>query len=117
MLRYALLLLLLPWHASAQDDPFSVSSLLVGCQRAAETSKATGLMAVYNEGTCVGVVAGLIGVRTYLDAQHRFCMPQDANVGQAVKIVAKFGNDRPDIRHLELWTVALMALRQAWPCR
>ena len=71
----------------------------------------TGDEAFYS-GVCVGTVDTLVF------AGNGVCRPAGATVGQAVRIVVKYIDDRPAMHNeTSFKLVARHALRAAWPCK
>jgi len=52
-------------------------------------------------------------------ARSRFgiCAPKEATVGQAVRVVVAYIDQRPERMHESFRQLAIEALQQAWPCR
>jgi hypothetical protein len=61
--------------------------------------------------TCVGLVEGLAYARPGI------CTPPNVTRGQAVRVVVKYIDDRPQRLHEDFRELALEALRAAWPCK
>jgi Rap1a immunity proteins len=53
----------------------------------------------------------------HLDASLGFCVPDRSTVGQAVRVVVAYIDQRPERMHEYFEVLALEALRRAWPCR
>jgi hypothetical protein len=65
---------------------------------------------------CAATVNTAYRLGPFLMSELRFCPPQQSSMGQALSIVVKHMTDNPDKRHYELHNIAVLALRQAWPC-
>jgi hypothetical protein len=46
-----------------------------------------------------------------------FCSPSDVTLGQALDVVKRYLETRPEQRHLSADFLASQAMRAAWPCR
>ncbi|WP_369412695.1 Rap1a/Tai family immunity protein [Neoroseomonas alba] len=63
----------------------------------------------YAQGLCAGkveTVASLVA-----------CFPPEATVGQMIRVVARYIDERPARLHENFIVLARDALQQAWPCR
>lgn len=47
----------------------------------------------------------------------RMCVPEDATLGQMIRVVVKYIEERPAEMHLLFVALAMLALRDAWPCK
>jgi Ssp1 endopeptidase immunity protein Rap1a len=107
MTRYAVAILLaLTMPASAQDIN-SANFFLPGCK--AFIPRLTSRD--FEGGRCVGFVHGL------LFAVENICQPQGATIGQAVAVVIKYIEARPERTHESFGVLAYEALAAAWPCK
>jgi Rap1a immunity proteins len=105
----AILLLALTMPASAQDTT-TANQMLPGCKGLLDNSMTSGV-SVYQQGRCGGYVAGLV----YGGGQE-FCSPKGVSIGQAVAVVIKYIEARPERMHEPFADLALEALKAAWPC-
>lgn len=46
-----------------------------------------------------------------------FCSPSDVTLGQALDVVRRYLESRPEQRHLSADFLASQAMRAVWPCR
>ena len=83
--------------AFAQDRGYEV---IDGCKRFVESRAPKTFTEVHKEGTCYGV-----------------CLPERYSMGQAVRIVVTYMEKHPDQMHEQFAYLALLALRDAWPCK
>jgi hypothetical protein len=68
----------------------------------------------YRQGICGGIVRAMFFfARTRLEV----CTPDGANLGQAVRVVVAYIDQRPERLHERFEALALEALQKAWPCR
>jgi hypothetical protein len=74
-------------------------------------------------GICLGTVAA---IRDFMDMENkakaapdpikRACIPRDVTGGQLVRVVVAFADKHPDILHLRLSALTVLALVSTWPC-
>ena len=107
------LLMLSPVPGSAQsnDDTQSANFLLPYCR---EWMKGEKTML---SGVCVGSVGTMASMAGILEPGFRFCPPKGGSRDQAVAVVVKFLEAHPEQWHEHFSTLALAAMKQAWPCR
>jgi Rap1a immunity proteins len=106
----AILLLALTMPASAQDTT-TANQMLPGCKGLLDNSMTSGV-SVYQQGRCGGYVASLV----YGGGQE-FCSPKEVSIGEAVAVVIKYIEARPERMHEPFGGLALEALIAAWPCK
>jgi hypothetical protein len=51
------------------------------------------------------------------DSVLGFCVPDRSTVGQAVRVIVAYVDQRPERMHEHFEVLVLEALRRAWPCR
>ena len=107
----AILLLALTTPVSAQDTT-TANQMLPGCKGLLDNSMTSGV-SVYQQGRCGGYVAGLV----YGEGEQEFCSPKGVSIGQAVAIVIKYIEARPERMHEDFGKLAIEALTAAWPCK
>ena len=69
---------------------------------------------------CTGFVAGLLDLNVTMEVHGRrplWCAPDGVTYGQAVKIVATYGEKNPTKLHLLYAELATTALAEAFPCK
>jgi hypothetical protein len=91
---------------SRQDDLLSANGVMPGCREEINTSN------VFLRGYCLGSIR----VMLYLHPRLFFCAPSGATVGQALRVVVLYIDQRPARLHERFEDLALEALQQAWPC-
>jgi hypothetical protein len=62
-------------------------------------------------GYCAGMVTGIFEVAIGA------CAPRNVTTGQAVRVVVKYIDDRPERLNESFSMLAVEALRAAWPCK
>lgn len=93
-----------------QTAPLRVASanfVSMGCRAFIERSTAEP----YAQGMCAGKVMAVAGLATGI------CYPSEVTVGQMIRVVARYIDERPARLHENFLILAREALRQAWPCR
>jgi hypothetical protein len=106
-MRYAVAILFaLTMPASAEI--YSANSILPGCKAIVADHPAT-----FDMGRCAGFVHALFFA---VDGRH-FCWPQGVTIGQAVAVVVKYIEARPERMHEHFGMLAIEAMREAWPCK
>jgi hypothetical protein len=73
----------------------------------------TSGVSVYHQGRCGGYVAGLV----YGVGGQEFCSPKGVSIDEAVAVVIKYIEARPERMHEPFGGLALEALIAAWPCK
>jgi hypothetical protein len=66
----------------------------------------------FGEGFCLGVVDGAVATAHNLD----FCIPEQTPRIQIVRVVIHYMEEHPEQQHYQLSTLALLALRNSYPC-
>jgi hypothetical protein len=64
-------------------------------------------------GVCIGIIRTMLHFSSALGS----CAPAAASVGQTVREVVLYIDQRPERMHERFETLALEAQQQAWPCR
>jgi Rap1a immunity proteins len=62
---------------------------------------------------CLGMLDGLI----YLSSHVGICPPEEGTMGQAVRVVVRYMEMRPQRLHEPFKQLAVDAMRAAWPCK
>jgi Rap1a immunity proteins len=110
----ALALLAQQGVALAQSkDIYSANFIIRGC-RSHLANDARDLLTATLDGHCAGVVTTIYFFKT---THFGICAPRGANVGQAIRVVVNYIDQRPQRMHENFMLLALEALQQAWPCR
>jgi hypothetical protein len=106
-----LVLLLLPARAPASEFD-SANYLLPKCKLLL-SDKSAGT----ESGICMGVMLTFKSTGAFLANDVRVCVPEDATLRQMIRVVVKYIEERPEKMHVPFVALALLALRDAWPCR
>jgi hypothetical protein len=67
-------------------------------------------------GECFGAIEAIYMLRRALDPSIRFCPPPRVDMGQNVKIVAKYLKDHPEQMSDDFTSLVVRAFDEAWPC-
>jgi hypothetical protein len=108
----AILLLALTMPARAEDTK-SANYVLWGCKALLAGGEPT-VGEAWSRGHCVGFIAGLVygtGGGTLV------CQPEGVTIGQALAVVIKYIEARPQRMHEPFGVLAVEAMREAWPCK
>jgi hypothetical protein len=71
----------------------------------------------YETGLCLGIIRGLMHNAEVHYPLQRFCPPDGVTYGQARRVVVDKMVRTPGILHRNFEDIAILALREAWPCR
>jgi hypothetical protein len=93
--------------ANAQDRA-SANHRMPGCRSAIAPNDNSN---PYMQGVCTGTVDAL------QFASVDLCAPPESTIGQALRVVVKYIDDRPARMHEDFKILALEAMRAAWPCK
>jgi hypothetical protein len=109
-LRYilAVLFTLIFSTAHADDDVNSANFYLPGCQDFIAGTNS------FFAGRCVGVIEGL-GILERLN--HVWCAPNASTSEQWVRVIVYYIEARPERMHEDFRSLAIEALKVAWPCQ
>lgn len=107
--RYAVAILIALTMPASAEDLNSANYFMSGCKGFLDASTPT--VNAVNQGLCAGFIAG-IGY-----AAASVCVPQGVTNNQAVAVVVKYIEARPERMHERFADLALEALTAAWPCK
>lgn len=104
----AIFVLTLTLYATAafSADSDSANWVMVGCRHSIRDSQAEN----FRQGVCAGTVRALV------NTDPQICAPQGATGGQSIRIVVQYIEAVPARHHENFVTLALEAMRKAWPC-
>jgi len=109
----ALMALTVTTAAAAEKDMSSANFFLPHCKVSLDP-KARDYSFV--SGVCAGSVSGLVFALATL-TPGTLCIPAAANTSQMVRVVIRYVETRPQRMHEPFESLALEALRDAWPCK
>jgi len=91
----------------------SANSLMPGC-RDALSQPASNQLQGYVKGECTAVIRTII----FFGQSHLgICLPNQATLGQAIRVIVLYIDQRPERMDERFELVAGEALRRAWPCK
>jgi hypothetical protein len=93
----------LPVTGHAEEGFMSANQVMTGCRAFIAESNSD----LFLQGVCIGLVTATAGG----------CLPSGVTVGQEVRAVAGYIDDRPNRHHEDFRVLVLEALKEAWPCR
>jgi hypothetical protein len=64
-----------------------------------------------NAGFCAGLITAIT------DSHSLVCPPEGTTATQSAGVLMRFMDERPEIRHEDLYELTVLALRDAWPCK
>jgi hypothetical protein len=76
---------------------------------------AQGDVSTYSAGQCDGMIAAIFAVGPSL-GEARFCAPNGATTGQALRIVIRYFENAPEKMNENFIARAIAVLHNAWPC-
>jgi hypothetical protein len=112
MTRYAVAILLALTMPASAEDTTTANQMLPGCKGLLEDRMTSGV-SVYQQGRCGGYVASLV----YGVGEQEFCSPKGVSIGQALAVVVKYIEARPERMHESFGLLAVEAMQAAWPCK
>jgi hypothetical protein len=93
----------------AAEDPFSANAVMPGCREAENYNSRIH----YDRGLCMGIVSGVVSTLQ----TSTICAPPGVTNFQAIRVIVKYIDDRPEKLHQQFFALAIEALRAAWPCK
>jgi hypothetical protein len=121
-------LLVVTGHAQEQERQrgFTANEVMKGCRASVAGPTSGDATISYWRGVCVGTVHSLTMMAEALTlagaSKFPVCPPRrqgqtDWTIGQSVRVVAKYIDDRPNRLHESFSKLAIEALAEAWPCK
>src|SRR5262245_40957951 len=117
-LALGLLAAALPQNADAQQH-MTANDLVPPCKDvivSAET-QAMKFNTAWQQGICVGIIAGLSAVGKDLPPGASWCGRQNVTIEQMVRVVVAYIERRPQRMHEDFRQLAVEAFHEAWPCK
>jgi hypothetical protein len=115
----SIIVLSLVGTASAGEDSHSANAIMPGCRGFLSNSDVTPVEA-YEQGYCAGILEGL-GYEAELSErvfkQAVFCVPEHVTREQELRVIVTYIDKHPEKMHQHFAFLAIMALRDAWPCK
>jgi Rap1a immunity proteins len=111
LLGAAALALTATMAGAAEKDMSSANFTMRGCRDFLRPALPTNAIEAFDAGNCAGIVEGI----NFVDEST--CMPKGVTAEQSVRVVVAYIDARPARMHESFKSLALEALRAAWPCR
>ena len=102
--------------AFAEIDYSSGNYMLPICEALADSKGGAWEARAWEQGECSGIIETLLWVSSSMVEPNRFCHPVGITNGQSRRIVVNFLHRHPEQLHVNFKSLALDALREAWPC-
>ena len=114
-MRYAVAILLALSVPASAEDTDSANYFPLGCKGllGRDLTTTSKNMLTWKNTLCLAYIQGLL----YAGGGNHFCQPNGAITGQAVAVVVKYIEARPERMHERFGILALDALQAAWPCK
>jgi hypothetical protein len=114
-MRYAVAILLALTMPASAEDTDSANYFLPGCKGllGRDLTTTSKNMLTWKNTLCLAYIQGLL----YAGGGNHFCQPNGVMHGQAVAVVVKYIEARPERMHENFGLLAIEALTKAWPCK
>jgi hypothetical protein len=96
--------------AAAQQDTGSADYVIVGCRDGMSGENRQP----FRQGLCGGIVQTIL---FFGRTNFNVCMPEGVTMGQAIRVVVAYIDQRPERMHERFETLAIEVLQQSWPCQ
>jgi hypothetical protein len=96
--------------AVAQQDTGSADYVIVGCRDGMSGENRQP----FRQGLCGGIVQTIL---YFGRTNFNVCMPEGVTMGQAIRVVVAYIDQRPERMHERFETLAIEVLQQSWPCQ
>jgi hypothetical protein len=100
--------------AVGQQDVFSANAVMPGCRTFLGDMAQAKTSEALDAARCLGLVEGIVYGAS---AGMLVCNEPTVTAGQAIRVVTKYIESRPERLHQDFRALALEALRAAWPCK
>jgi Rap1a immunity proteins len=98
-------------EAFGEADLHSANAVVSGCRfYDGPTTSQNPRFDPFGQGYCIGLLEGL-------DYEGLRCRPREVTLGQVVRVVLKYVDNRPERMHEDFRVLAIEAMKAAWPCR
>jgi hypothetical protein len=105
--------------ALAQEDKYSANYMLPYCRATLNNKAPTLPLDEVMQGMCVGIIDAInfmMGEFPPEDKEHSACPPNNLPLEQTVRAVVTYIEARPKRMRENFKTLAIEAIRDAWPC-
>jgi hypothetical protein len=110
-------LFLLASSAALAESAFPSNSILEGCRTVSRGVAGRGEVNNMQWGACAGILHTLMVTSSHLQTNMRSCVPGEATIQQAAKVLVKYLDDRPETLHEPAVIAVIESFRAAWPCK
>lgn len=104
----------LAFTAAARAYDNSANGMLRSCKEMIDLSTTNRPRNVFDLAYCMGLVEGL---GFMLNAAIGTCKPNEVTTEQAMRVIARYIEARPQRMHEEFRKLAIEAMEAAWPCK
>ena len=105
--------------ALAQENKSSANYMLPYCRAAANNQAPTLASDAVMQGMCVGIVDAIDFMMSEFppdEKEFSSCPPGDVTLKQALEVVIKYIDGRPERMNENFKKLAIEAIHDAWPC-
>gem|GEM_PF-6175498 len=99
-----------------ENDIDSGKGMLPICAKFLARQDRDGQSVGFDDGYCVGAMRTLVSVMTSIP-NSRICLPDPVPLGRALQITVQYMQSHPEDLHGGFTSLAIRALREAWPCK
>jgi hypothetical protein len=92
----------------------SANAYYLGCKAFAQDR--FNQASAVSQGGCAGAMSALLGVAGHLKPEFEFCPPSGVNAGQMARVLVAGMDIHPQLMHGPFIELAVMILRDTWPC-
>ena len=96
--------------AVAQQDTGSADYVIVGCRDGMSGENRQP----FRQGLCGGIVQTIL---YFGRTSFNVCIPEGVTMGEAIRVVVAYIDQRPERMHERFETLAVEVLQQSWPCQ
>jgi hypothetical protein len=102
--------------AIAEPDKASADYIMPGCRTAVLPITFSNTVDSKDDASRTALCFGIINSLSYIGQQFGTCLPAGTTSRQAVSVVVQYIDGHPEKIHENFNSLAVEALRQAWPC-
>ena len=101
--------------ATADENPYSASSMLPACMAVVAISSANPAAGIdtVEMGRCIGMVEGVALLANY----GIFCPPTGTIIKERMQVIIAYIEAPPQRLHEDFRVLAVEAMQKAWPCK
>jgi|RhiMetdeSRZDD1v2_1073273.scaffolds.fasta_scaffold331026_2 Rap1a immunity proteins len=102
--------------AIAEPDKASADYVMLGCRTAVSPITFSNTVESKEDASRTALCFGIINGLTYIGQHFGTCLPVGTTSQQAVSVVVQYIDSHPEKIHENFNSLAVEALREAWPC-